>query len=124
MKLLRELPPIHQILEELMNQEIGKDLPNDKLKQMIQQEMNALRDGLLNNSYSGSSRSRVEFQAEVIEKVQSKAWLSYKLTLRPLVNATGVVLHTNLGRARLSEEAISHMVDVARSYSTLEYDLD
>ncbi|MGB8001305.1 MAG: L-seryl-tRNA(Sec) selenium transferase, partial [Anaerobacillus sp.] len=41
-----------------------------------------------------------------------------------LVNATGVVLHTNLGRARLSEAALSHMMAVARSYSTLEYNLE
>lgn len=44
-------------------------------------------------------------------------------SLRRVVNATGIVLHTNLGRAPLAPEAIDAVVDVARGYSTLEYDV-
>lgn len=43
--------------------------------------------------------------------------------LREVINATGVIIHTNLGRAPLSEAAIQHMAEVARGYSNLEYDL-
>ncbi len=43
--------------------------------------------------------------------------------LRPLINATGVIINTNLGRAPLSEEALRAMQAVARGYSNLEYDL-
>jgi len=45
-------------------------------------------------------------------------------TLRPVINATGVILHTNLGRAPLSDAALAAMQAVAGGYSTLEYDLD
>ena len=45
-------------------------------------------------------------------------------TLEPVINATGVILHTNLGRAPLSEPAIAAMQAVGHAYSTLEYDLD
>ena len=45
-------------------------------------------------------------------------------TLRPVINATGVILHTNLGRAPLSDEAIAAMEAVARSYSNIEFDLE
>jgi len=44
-------------------------------------------------------------------------------SLRPVINATGVVLHTNLGRAPLAEPALRRLHDVARGYSNLEYDL-
>ncbi|MGE5374734.1 MAG: L-seryl-tRNA(Sec) selenium transferase [Bacteroidota bacterium] len=44
-------------------------------------------------------------------------------TLRPVINATGVILHTNLGRAPLSAATIEAMKEVAGEYSTLEYDL-
>ena len=45
-------------------------------------------------------------------------------SLRPVINATGVILHTNLGRAPLSEEALRHVVEVARGYSNIEMDLE
>ena len=45
-------------------------------------------------------------------------------TLRPVINATGVILHTNLGRAILSRDAIDAMNAVAAGYSTLEFDLE
>jgi len=44
-------------------------------------------------------------------------------SLRPLVNATGVILHTNLGRAPLSEAALQHVTEISRRYSNLEFDL-
>ena len=44
--------------------------------------------------------------------------------LRRVLNATGVLVHTNLGRAPLADEALARVLDVGRGYSTLEYDLD
>ena len=44
--------------------------------------------------------------------------------LRRVLNASGVVVHTNLGRSRLAEPAIERVLEVARNYSNLEYDLD
>lgn len=58
---------------------------------------------------------------DAIER-QLRNSLSY--SLRPLINATGVILHTNLGRAPLSNEAIEHIRDSAATYSNLEFDLN
>jgi len=58
---------------------------------------------------------------DVIERHLTQS-LSY--SLRPVINATGVILHTNLGRAPLSESALQHIRDTATGYSNLEFDLD
>lgn len=58
--------------------------------------------------------------ASVGERLEREA----RPSLVPVINATGVVLHTNLGRAPISEEAIAAMAEVARGYSNLEFDLD
>ena len=54
------------------------------------------------------------------------AWLEefYSPTLFPVINATGVIVHTNLGRAPLSQAALSSIEDISRGYSNLEYDID
>ena len=51
-----------------------------------------------------------------------RAALSY--SLRPVVNATGVILHTNLGRAPLAQEALVHIAEIAGVYSNLEFEID
>jgi L-seryl-tRNA(Ser) seleniumtransferase len=55
---------------------------------------------------------------------QIRAQLSTPPSLRPVINATGVILHTNLGRAPLSDDSLRAMMDVAAGYSTLEYNLE
>ncbi len=49
---------------------------------------------------------------------------AFRPSLQPVINATGVVVHTNLGRAPLAASAIARIAEVARGYSALEYDLD
>jgi L-seryl-tRNA(Ser) seleniumtransferase len=58
--------------------------------------------------------------ANVAEQVQQ----SSKYSLRPVINATGVILHTNLGRAPLASAALDHIRDTAGSYSNLEFNLE
>jgi L-seryl-tRNA(Ser) seleniumtransferase len=62
--------------------------------------------------------------ATVFEDARRRAERAGRSTLRPLINATGVLLHTNLGRAPLGDDALRAVVDVARTFSSLEYDLD
>jgi L-seryl-tRNA(Ser) seleniumtransferase len=59
----------------------------------------------------------------VIDDGDIEAHVRAQRTLRPVINATGVVVHTNLGRVPLAPEAIEAIVQIARGYSTLEYEL-
>jgi L-seryl-tRNA(Ser) seleniumtransferase len=56
--------------------------------------------------------------------VEQEIFEALKPSLRPVINATGVILHTNLGRAPLTESAFDRMRETAGSYSNLEFDLD
>src|SRR5438132_2243080 len=60
---------------------------------------------------------------QLIERVLGLAAAVFQPSLRPVINATGVIIHTNLGRAPLSDEAIAAMGAVSRGYSNLEFDL-
>ncbi|MGA9389236.1 MAG: L-seryl-tRNA(Sec) selenium transferase [Candidatus Sulfotelmatobacter sp.] len=58
------------------------------------------------------------------EAVETQLRGGFSCCLRPVINATGVILHTNLGRAPLADAAIEHIRETAASYSNLEFDLD
>ena len=65
-------------------------------------------------------RAAVEAASRKIEQ-RLRDRMAY--SLRPVINATGVILHTNLGRAPLSREALEHVLEISRGYSNLEMDL-
>jgi L-seryl-tRNA(Ser) seleniumtransferase len=61
---------------------------------------------------------------QLAEAVLHRAHAVLRPSLRPVINATGVIVHTNLGRAPLSDEAVAAMEAVSRGYSNLEFDLE
>ena len=74
------------------------------------------------------AEARVEITAgldpgSLVERLIAAAALQETARLRSVINATGVVLHTNLGRAPLATAALDHARAVAEGYSNLEYDL-
>ncbi|MBM2837268.1 MAG: selA, partial [candidate division NC10 bacterium] len=73
---------------------------------------------------SGSSQTDPPTRAALIAEAREAARRRDRPALRRLINATGVIVHTNLGRAPLPEAAIERIVEVARGYSNLEYDLE
>ena len=70
---------------------------------------------------------RLTTEAEVVARIEgavgSRLADLFRPSLQPVLNATGVIVHTNLGRAPLSAAAIDRVVEVAKGYSSLEYDL-
>ena len=62
--------------------------------------------------------------ATLADRIMKHLSASRKYSLRPVINATGVILHTNLGRAPLSESALQHIAEAASDYCNLELDLE
>ena len=79
----------------------------------------AVRDAVA-DARSGRGQAPTDWTAEVADRVARRLTPS----LQPVLNATGVVLHTNLGRAPLARAALDAIARVAAGYSTLEFDLD
>jgi L-seryl-tRNA(Ser) seleniumtransferase len=87
----------------------------------LRQAADSAREAIANGRLNGSNEHEVVAQIErhAIGQLQGL----FAGSLRRVINATGVVLHTNLGRAPLAESALRRLNDIARSYSSIEYDL-
>jgi L-seryl-tRNA(Ser) seleniumtransferase len=88
----------------------------------------APRPLLVSAARSALARAREELQTgaepgDLVERVESELAAARGARLRRAINATGVIIHTNLGRAPLAPEALERVNAVARGYSNLEYDL-
>jgi len=88
----------------------------------------APRPLLVSAARSALARAREELQAgaepgDLVERVESELAAARGARLRRVINATGVIIHTNLGRAPLAPEALERVNAVAGGYSNLEYDL-
>lgn len=114
---LRSLPSVEQLLQSsaivAMIETYGRPL----VLEAIRYTMETVRQ---NYPRSGVIPDSLELQEQVRDMLVR--WTTP--TLRPVINATGVILHTNLGRAPLSRAAMEAAASVALGYSTLEYDLE
>jgi L-seryl-tRNA(Ser) seleniumtransferase len=114
---LRKLPSVDRLLQEEKIAGLvtrwGHDLTVAAVREALDAARQAIRDG-------GPCPSGEALAREVSERLAAHL----QPTLRPAINATGVIVHTNLGRAPLSAEARAAMDAVAAGYSNLEYDLD
>jgi L-seryl-tRNA(Ser) seleniumtransferase len=114
---LRDLPSVEQLLKNAdhLIKEYGRPLTLDALRATLDE-----------------ARARFKAKPEaglpsidvILSESESRLTSWTAPTLLPVINATGVILHTNLGRAPLSDATIQAMQDVAVNYSTLEYDLE
>lgn len=86
--------------------------------------LQAIRSVLEEIRTSYSEGDSIPSKKDLLERVTSKIVYWTAPTLRPVINATGVILHTNLGRAPISYAAIKAAQDTASGYSSLEYELD
>ena len=118
-ELLRLLPKIDDLLMYGWISSLIGRVPREIVVEAVRDEVETLRSGILDGSITEASQMGLEnISDRITEKVNK---LEIK-SLRPVINATGVVLHTNLGRANLSEKALAQVISVANNYSTLEYD--
>ena len=102
---LRDLPSVDELARS-----VDDPLAVEAARQVVDEARAAIRAG----AHPGDLQARLARELDALRRAR----------LRRTINATGVVVHTNLGRAPLAEEALDQVVRTARGYSNLEYDLD
>src|SRR5215813_6989623 len=119
--LYRELPSVDEILRDPLMaafvERNGSGAVADACRHVLSRLREEIASGVLDGHKLSLALSGI--QAAVGDEV--RCTLGY--SLRPVINATGVILHTNLGRAPLAEIALEHIREAAGSYSNLEFDL-
>lgn len=122
-QVLRKLPAVHELQKhpEAYRLRDVYSLGEKTLTKILKSQLDAVREEILQKKDIGIDPSTTSFIEVFFEKVESSVATRYSPRLKRIINATGTVLHTNLGRARLSEKAIEQMVLVARNYSNVEY---
>ncbi|MCW5960745.1 MAG: L-seryl-tRNA(Sec) selenium transferase [Pyrinomonadaceae bacterium] len=118
---LRQLPAINQILESGSAQKTALELGEETAVKFARIALDELRSEILSGA---AADSRGGLLALAIEKFERVAGSERRSGLRRAINATGVIIHTNLGRAPLSENAVNALVENASGYCNLEFDLE
>ncbi|MCH8007591.1 MAG: L-seryl-tRNA(Sec) selenium transferase [Chloroflexi bacterium] len=112
----RDLPSVDALLGNERVRALSAEYSGDTVIALVREELDATRDAI------GDGQPAPALDA-IVEAIEKRARAALTPTLRPAINATGVIIHTNLGRAPLSDETIMAMTNIARGYSNLEFDL-
>jgi len=116
--LLRQIPAVDEMLSRSALEELEARLGRRLVVECTRRVVQRLRDAIVAGSLSSVSLAALE------QEIVSEAEKAVHYSLRPVINASGVILHTNLGRAPLARQAVEHLAEVATRYSNLEYDLE
>jgi L-seryl-tRNA(Ser) seleniumtransferase len=120
--MLRMLPGVDHVLELCGAPSFFEDIPKTVLVNAIRKILETLRIGILGSEPGITEESLSD--AHITERVKAAVTKATTPNLKPVVNATGVVVHTNLGRSLLPETVVENIAVIAGRYSNLEYDLD
>jgi L-seryl-tRNA(Ser) seleniumtransferase len=112
----RELPSVESVLSSGRLRSV-RELAGDATTGLVREALDRARDQI-SKGHPAPTGSEIE------EQVLGLAELLLLPSIRPVINATGIIIHTNLGRAPLSGAAVEAMAAVSRGYSNLEFDLE
>ncbi len=118
---LAALPSVDEILRRKAISTLLTCNSSSYIAGLVREEIDRLREATKGGRLKDGSKP--EFLRQIEERVCERA-TGDTLSLRRVINATGIIIHTNLGRSILAKEAVDALVEVALSYSNLEYTLE
>ena len=118
-ELLRAIPKVTELYDLPEVSDLREHYAPSSVTEWIRTVLEQLRSAILSGEVT--TLPTLEELGDRICRVAARESLP---SLRPVINATGVILHTNLGRGCLSDRAADAVYDIARGYSTLEYNVE
>ncbi|MBD3304763.1 L-seryl-tRNA(Sec) selenium transferase [candidate division KSB3 bacterium] len=116
-ELLRQIPKVDEVLKEPHMRSLLEGHPRHIVVDAVRDTLDTLRQSILDGTVDEISRERL------FEQIHLSAAHKQTRHLKRVINGTGIIVHTNLGRSNLTPQAIEAVVEVASHYSNLEYDL-
>lgn len=117
---LKKIPPVDEILLHDQVQSLGETFKRDYIVNLLRAVIDDIREELRSRE---EDIERETIKEDILKRLHLKLQQSGRGTLQKVINATGVVLHTNLGRAPLGDRALKYMSTMAVNYNNLEMDL-
>ncbi len=118
-KLLKCLPKVDECVAVLRD-DPAVEAPLRIIKTVVQKAIDRERQAILGGSHTGSERSWGEWMPIFRKNIAEKMLPNF----RRVINGTGIVIHTNLGRSILSQKAVDRLAQAGGYYSNLEFDLE
>lgn len=115
---LRDIPSVDEILKTPAGQEWLSYYPRTLVLKAVREVINNRRERILRGGDIDISPD------DLLSEIENTLKNISCFSLRPLINATGIIIHTNLGRSLLSKEIIKNIEKIAGRYSNLEYDIE
>jgi L-seryl-tRNA(Ser) seleniumtransferase len=122
-QLLRKIPKVDELLATQEVKEFLKTYPNEVVREGIRNGLDRLRQHILSAAKAEDITDETFSLSSLLPMFKEEIAKQVSPHLRRAINATGVVIHTNLGRSPLGERTLQRVVEVAKGYSNLEYDL-
>ena len=122
---LRSIPAVHELQNHEQFESLLRENQLDvtQLTKQLKEAIDQIRSLIVKGDWYGATPGTNQFIDEVFQLIGLNIKNQFSYTIEKVINATGTILHTNLGRARLSDNAIKHVVETAQNYSNLEYKL-
>ncbi|MBN8193222.1 L-seryl-tRNA(Sec) selenium transferase [Bacillus sp. NTK074B] len=125
-QLVRNIPAINELQKTILFHTFLHDhnLSRERGTDLLRKVIASCRTSILNDEWKGPHPSSEQFIGEVFDRLETLIHTSYSLSLKRIINATGTILHTNLGRGRLGRETMNHVLATGHHYSNLEFNID
>ncbi|MBW1679102.1 MAG: L-seryl-tRNA(Sec) selenium transferase [Deltaproteobacteria bacterium] len=121
--ILRSLPAVNELLNQAPIKELLLLFPRQVVLNTIREELEACRQEII-SSESPISTSKETNLKSFVDRITVQVQKNSRLNLRKVINATGIIIHTNLGRAPLFPRVLENLCTIAEGYCNLEYDLE